>query len=373
MSFISRGFHRRNVEPGQEGRVPPGQHVVSDFPVLSAGADPAHQARELDVSARGEIDAPPRLDLGLSSRRSRARPSRRTSTASPSWTKLDTNWEGVSRRHAARRRRDERRVRRSRSATAATRPTSRSRTSPAARPGSRPATTASRSRPSTAGRRGCSSHTSTSGRAQVGARAAAAATTTSRASGRATATTTTATRGWSSVTAATELAVAEVVERDRGDAARRRPRPRRARLDRPPARASTSTSGSRPRTATRRSAATRSPPRPRTASSRSRSSAWTTARSRPISSTSCAPATSSSCAGRSAATSCGTPRSGGPLLLVAGGSGIVRSWRSCATAPPSGARWPCACSYVVAHARRTSSTRASSSGSGLDGVESCTR
>ena len=47
------------------------------------------------------------------------------------------------------------------------------------------------------------------------------------------------------------------------------------------------------------------------------------ARFRRISSTSCGRATSSSCAGRSAATSSGSRRLGGPLLLLAGGSGIV--------------------------------------------------
>ena len=52
--------------------------------------------------------------------------------------------------------------------------------------------------------------------------------------------------------------------------------------------------------------------------SRSPSSASTTARSRPTSSTSCGRATSSSCAARSAATSSGSRPQGGPLLLVGG-------------------------------------------------------
>ena len=38
MSPVTRGFHgRRRTPPGEEGRVPPGQYVTSDFPVLSAG------------------------------------------------------------------------------------------------------------------------------------------------------------------------------------------------------------------------------------------------------------------------------------------------------------------------------------------------
>jgi DMSO/TMAO reductase YedYZ molybdopterin-dependent catalytic subunit len=41
MSFASRGFRGRRREPGAgPGRVPPGQHVTGDFPVLSAGPTP---------------------------------------------------------------------------------------------------------------------------------------------------------------------------------------------------------------------------------------------------------------------------------------------------------------------------------------------
>ena len=39
-SPISRGFHRRHEEAEPAGRVPPGQYVTSDFPVLSAGPTP---------------------------------------------------------------------------------------------------------------------------------------------------------------------------------------------------------------------------------------------------------------------------------------------------------------------------------------------
>ena len=41
MSPISRGFRGRSRVPaGEEDRVPPGQHVTTDFPVLSAGPTP---------------------------------------------------------------------------------------------------------------------------------------------------------------------------------------------------------------------------------------------------------------------------------------------------------------------------------------------
>ena len=38
MSPVSRGFHRRRQDSAENaGRVPPGQYVTKDFPVLSAG------------------------------------------------------------------------------------------------------------------------------------------------------------------------------------------------------------------------------------------------------------------------------------------------------------------------------------------------
>jgi DMSO/TMAO reductase YedYZ molybdopterin-dependent catalytic subunit len=95
MSFISRGFHRRNVEPGQEGRVPPGQHVTSDFPVLSAGPTPHTPLDKWNFSIAGEVDEP----LRWSWDEFRALPSE-TATKDihcvTSWSKLDTSWEGVS-------------------------------------------------------------------------------------------------------------------------------------------------------------------------------------------------------------------------------------------------------------------------------------
>ena len=50
MAIVSRGFRSRRREPDQ--RVPPGQYVTDDFPVLSAGSDPADRDRPLVVRAR---------------------------------------------------------------------------------------------------------------------------------------------------------------------------------------------------------------------------------------------------------------------------------------------------------------------------------
>ncbi|MDX6599803.1 MAG: hypothetical protein QOE87_3690 [Gaiellales bacterium] len=95
MSFISRGFHRRNVEPGQEGRVPPGQHVTSDFPVLSAGPTPRGKLEDWSFSVRGEMDMP--LDWTWDQFQALPRESiTKDIHCVTTWSKLDTSWEGVS-------------------------------------------------------------------------------------------------------------------------------------------------------------------------------------------------------------------------------------------------------------------------------------
>jgi hypothetical protein len=40
MPLISRGFHGRRGNEAEAGRVPQGQYVTRDFPVLSAGPTP---------------------------------------------------------------------------------------------------------------------------------------------------------------------------------------------------------------------------------------------------------------------------------------------------------------------------------------------
>ncbi len=166
VSIISRGFRGRGHE-GPPDRVPPGQHLTDDFPVLSAGPTPHVPLAEWTFSIVGEVDEPGRWTW----EEFRELPSESVTKdihCVTKWSKLDTIWTGRLGRHDARRGRDSGRVRRWRSATAATRPTCRSTTSRAARRGSRTSTTASRSIPSTAARRGCSSHTSISGRAPSG-------------------------------------------------------------------------------------------------------------------------------------------------------------------------------------------------------------
>ena len=64
MSFVSRGFHRRQADPEQDGRVPPGQYVTTDFPVLSAGPTPHRPLESWSFSIAGEVDEPLQLDVG---------------------------------------------------------------------------------------------------------------------------------------------------------------------------------------------------------------------------------------------------------------------------------------------------------------------
>ncbi len=44
--IVSRGFRGRRAADVDPGRIPPGQYVTADFPVLSAGPTP-HTALEL--------------------------------------------------------------------------------------------------------------------------------------------------------------------------------------------------------------------------------------------------------------------------------------------------------------------------------------
>jgi DMSO/TMAO reductase YedYZ molybdopterin-dependent catalytic subunit len=96
MNFISRGFRgRRREADADPSRVPPGQYVTEDFPVLSAGPTPhtpldqwtfsiVDDSGDLKTWSWGEFQALPSetvtVDVHCVTR----------------WSKLDTSWEGVS-------------------------------------------------------------------------------------------------------------------------------------------------------------------------------------------------------------------------------------------------------------------------------------
>ena len=94
--FVSRGFVGRREESGARGdRVPPGQYVTRDFPVLSAGPTPRIRLEDWTFTVEGLVREP----VTWSWEQFQALP-RRTWTVDIScvtkWTKFDTTWEGVS-------------------------------------------------------------------------------------------------------------------------------------------------------------------------------------------------------------------------------------------------------------------------------------
>jgi DMSO/TMAO reductase YedYZ molybdopterin-dependent catalytic subunit len=95
MPIISRGFRGRRPDDVPPERVPPGQYVTRDFPVLSAGPTPHRAVDQWDFTITGEIDEPLRWTWD----EMQALPSE-TFTVDihcvTKWTKLDTVWEGVS-------------------------------------------------------------------------------------------------------------------------------------------------------------------------------------------------------------------------------------------------------------------------------------
>jgi DMSO/TMAO reductase YedYZ molybdopterin-dependent catalytic subunit len=95
VSSFTRGFRGRRRKPGEAGRLPPGQHLVDGFPVLSAGPTPHTPLEEWSFSIVGEIDEPRRWswDEFGALRRETIRCDIHCVT---SWSKLDTEWEGVS-------------------------------------------------------------------------------------------------------------------------------------------------------------------------------------------------------------------------------------------------------------------------------------
>jgi DMSO/TMAO reductase YedYZ molybdopterin-dependent catalytic subunit len=95
MTPISRGFHGRRREGADTSRLPPGQYLTPDFPVLSAGPTPHTPTAQWTLTIDGVVDAARSWTwdelLALPSE---------TFTVDihcvTKWTKLDTSWTGVS-------------------------------------------------------------------------------------------------------------------------------------------------------------------------------------------------------------------------------------------------------------------------------------
>jgi DMSO/TMAO reductase YedYZ molybdopterin-dependent catalytic subunit len=93
--FIARGFTGRRRQPDVAGRVPPGQHLTSEFPILAAGPTPRVDLERWRFAVEGLVAEPVRWtwDEFL-------RLPAQTFTVDvhcvTKWSKLDTRWEGVS-------------------------------------------------------------------------------------------------------------------------------------------------------------------------------------------------------------------------------------------------------------------------------------
>ncbi len=96
MSPVTRGFHGRRREPaGAQGRIPPGQYVTDDFPVLSAGPTPRTALDRWTFSIRRDGST----SRSWSWEEMRALPAERVTAdihCVTRWSKLDTEWEALS-------------------------------------------------------------------------------------------------------------------------------------------------------------------------------------------------------------------------------------------------------------------------------------
>ena len=95
MSPISRGFMGRRRSVDDPARVPPGQYVTRDFPVLSAGPTPHTTLSEWSFSIDGAVDDA----VSWSWDEFRALPTETVTVdihCVTKWSKLDTSWKGVS-------------------------------------------------------------------------------------------------------------------------------------------------------------------------------------------------------------------------------------------------------------------------------------
>lgn len=90
------GLLRNRITDEERARLPPGQHLVRDFPILHAAGIPYRQAPpDWDLTVTGLVGAPLRWTM----QELRAQPV--TSVVCDihcvtSWSKLDTRWEGVA-------------------------------------------------------------------------------------------------------------------------------------------------------------------------------------------------------------------------------------------------------------------------------------
>jgi len=95
MGFVSRGFRGKRRDDAAPGRLPPGQYLTNDYPVLSAGPTPRLDLDKWTFSITGEIDSP----KSWTWKEFTALPTEMVTKdihCVTKWSKFDTGWKGVS-------------------------------------------------------------------------------------------------------------------------------------------------------------------------------------------------------------------------------------------------------------------------------------
>ena len=93
MTIVNKGFHGRRDGSGL--RLPPGQHVAADFPVLQAGPTPRIDLDAWRFTIRNELGA----EQSWTWPQLKRMPAERLTVdihCVTSWSKLGTKWQGVS-------------------------------------------------------------------------------------------------------------------------------------------------------------------------------------------------------------------------------------------------------------------------------------
>src|SRR2546422_10984169 len=91
--FVSRGFFGRRRQPELAGRIPPGQYLVDDWPVLSAGPTPRVRLDQWRFTIEGLVRQP----VSWSWDEFLKLPSKTyvvDISCVTKWTKLDMKWQG---------------------------------------------------------------------------------------------------------------------------------------------------------------------------------------------------------------------------------------------------------------------------------------
>src|SRR5437016_5054991 len=95
MSPVSRGFTGRRRPVDDPSRIPPGQYLTNDFPVLSAGPTPHTPVDEWSFTIHGAVEEP----VSWRWEEFIALPSETFMVdihCVTKWSKFDTGWRGVS-------------------------------------------------------------------------------------------------------------------------------------------------------------------------------------------------------------------------------------------------------------------------------------